>query len=140
MNLIRLFTYPKLISIIILTSLCSLIQTQTTYSCSVTANDGSTKTGTASYSCDPRCVPFPGFAGMYCCLSASALSFYDCLYQCNPNSADTLVGNVYLWPDAVTPTRCDTACPPHYYVLAGSASGTQCSICHDWCFDCTDNK
>lgn len=95
---------------------------------------GITYSGYTGYNCDPRCIE-TDTADAYCCQDSTHTSNYDCANGCNTNSAKTFVGNVYLWPDT---KRCDTTCPSHWYVLAGSSSGTVCSQCHSWCLECTD--
>jgi hypothetical protein len=136
MNLTRVRPRKAALMAAIMMNLIVMSTSYANYSCSVnyfnlTAGSTSSRTGRSTTNCDPRCAPDSNNAGFYCCLSISQVSNYDCNYGCNPN-----VGNNYQWPELIQPTRCDSYCPPHYYVLPNDLSGTVCKICHEWCGNC----
>lgn len=134
MNLTPAFPRGTAIKLLlVLGCLIAMSHPQTVCSRTNSQNSNAAVSGYALANCDQRCVEYSGGGGLYCCTGTSTTTNYDCLYGCNPAQS-----NNFQWPQAIQPTRCDSYCPPHYYVLSTDPSGTVCKICDAWCLDCND--
>lgn len=136
MNLAPVLPKVAVIKLLIMISLVAMGSSYLNYTCyaqnALTLNVNIS--GYATTNCDSRCIRYgSGTPATYCCTGLNTTTNYDCLYGCNPAYA-----NNYQWPQVNQPTRCDSYCPPHYYVLPTDPSGTVCKKCHDWCGNCND--
>ena len=88
------------------------------------ANMSACGSGTASYSCDTRCVGHTSGGGLRWCQSSSSTSNLECTCGCTNTVTIGTTQNVYRWPGT---NRCETTCPPNYF---GQSAGEYCTACH----------